>query len=79
MFNLPTQSNGRSRLESATLAGQTGGTGQSTAQHALEVTSSAAKAAVDKVGKCIADHPGISLGAAVTCGVIIGWFIKRNS
>ena len=79
MFNLPTQSNGRSRLESSGLASGPDASSQSTAERALEATSSAAKTAVDKVGQCIADHPGISLGAAVTCGVIIGWLVKRNN
>ena len=32
-----------------------------------------------RVENFIADHPGISLGAALSLGVILGWLIKRRS
>ena len=80
MFQLPTQGNGHSRIQPvASPREKTPRESDSTPRQALSVASNVAKTAVDKVGKCIADHPGISLGAAVTCGVIIGWLIKRTS
>ena len=81
MFHSSTQGNGHSRFQTvpASQRPAVDSSGESMTHQALDVAKSAAQTVMDKVGKCIADHPGISLGAAVTCGVIIGWLIKRTS
>ena len=32
----------------------------------------------NSVGSVIAKHPGMSLAVALTCGVAVGWLIKRT-
>ena len=54
------------------------GSSQPLPQTSLSSAADAAKAVVDKAGKLIAEHPGVSLGAALTCGVVLGWLIKRT-
>lgn len=33
---------------------------------------------LENLGHTIADHPRTSLTFAATCGVLLGWFIKRK-
>jgi ElaB/YqjD/DUF883 family membrane-anchored ribosome-binding protein len=43
---------------------------------------SSIKGAVESAGKAagqvISDHPAVSIVTAITCGVLIGWWIKRT-
>ena len=75
MFQLPIQNNGSNRLAQSTAPDDA----NNIAQQSMQTATQAAKMGVEKASKIIAKHPGVSLAAAVTCGVVIGWLIKRTS
>ena len=75
MFNLPTKGNGAGRF---TMPAQSSRDPEPATQQALQAATDTAKSVLDRTGKFIAEHPGASLAAAVTCGVLLGWFIKRT-
>ena len=76
MIKIPPSTNGNFTRPVSRLGKSS--TQQSQAQEKIRELSQSLTGMMQHLGKTIADNPGVSLATALTCGVVVGWFIKRT-